>query len=149
MSAIKRNTLSFFICVFFCAAPLYSANISLNNVSGKWQGGSYLFVLGRNYTASVVIYINQNEAYVFNGIYTVENKDFLRINISEMKSGPRSQALSKQGLIRTASSRFTFFASIDQGKTRKLTLRPKEIIIDGNNSDGYFEKEIILISQSR
>jgi len=149
MSVVKRNTLFLIVCVFFFAVPLFSANISLNNISGKWQGGSYLFVLGRNYTASVIIYINTNEAYVFNGIYTVENRDFLRININEMKSGPRSQALSKQGFIRTASSRFTFFASIDQGKARKLTLRPKEIIIDGKNSDGYFEKEIVLMSQSR
>jgi hypothetical protein len=124
--------------------PLGASTVTLNDIAGSWKGGSYLFVLGRNYTATVVIYINQYEAYVFSGIYNIEKNDVLNISIREMKSGPQSEVLSKKGFSRTASSRFAFYATINKSKGKSLILRPKEIIIDGNNSEGYFEKELTL-----
>ncbi|HEY1405055.1 MAG TPA: hypothetical protein VF857_00460, partial [Spirochaetota bacterium] len=101
----------FCACLLFITMPLFSA-ITLNDVVGRWQNDSYMFIFGRNYTASVIIYINSFESYVFSGIYTIENKDVLRINISEMKSVPRSEVFSKKGFTKTASSRFLFTASL-------------------------------------
>jgi hypothetical protein len=131
--------------IFLSLSPLF-ASLSLSDPVGKWETGSYMFILNRNYSATVIIYINRNNAYVFNGVYTVDDNDILRVNISQMKSGPKSEIFSRKGFTKTASSRFLFKAAVTRKNGKKLILKPKEIVIDGNNSDGYFEKEIILSS---
>ena len=137
---MKRITL---IILFLITLPLFSEPITLTNIIGKWEGESYLFLINKNYMASVVVYINPSEAFIFNGIYTVE-KDALRININEMKSGPRSQIFQRQGFTKTASSHFVFIGELSTVKEKKLTLKPKEIVIDGTNSEGYFDQIVTL-----
>jgi hypothetical protein len=123
--------------------PVFSEPITLTNVVGRWGSDNYLFSINKNYTSSVVIYINPSEAFIFNGIYTVE-KDTLRININEMKSGSRTQINQRQGFTKTASSRFVFTGEINTSKEKTLYLRPKEIVIDGTNSEGYFDQKMTL-----
>ena len=137
---MKRITL---LILLLIAVPVFSEPVTLTNAVGKWEGGSYLFSINKNYTTSVVVYINSSEAYIFNGIYTVE-KDTLRININEMKSCARSQIYQRQGFTKTSSSRFVFIGDIQTGKEKTLTLKPKEIIIDGTNSEGYFDQIVTL-----
>ena len=136
-----RTVFVFLICL--SVSPLF-ASLSLTDPAGKWEAGSYMFILNRNYSATIIIYINKFNAYVFNGVYTVDDGDIIRISISQMKSGPKSEVFSRKGFTKTASSRFLFKAAVMNKNGKKLILKPKEIVIDGNNSDGYFEKEIIL-----
>jgi len=137
---MRRITL---IVLLIIAFPVFSEPVTLTNVVGRWEGESYLFSINKNYTASVVVYINSSEAFIFNGIYTVE-KGALRININEMKSGSRSQIYQHQGFTKTASSRFVFIGDLAVVKEKTLTLKPKEIIIDGANSEGYFDQLVTL-----
>ena len=111
---------------------------------GQWKDATYVVSLNRNCTASVIIYVNPQEAYVFNGVFTIEKDNQLRINISEMKSCPRSKAFAKSGFTKTASSRFVFTAQTRDSRGKMLILRPKEVMIDGNDSAGYFDSELTL-----
>ncbi len=122
--------------------------LSFKSVIGTWSlkysgNYGYTFSLNPSYRATVVLYLNM-EILTFRGVYTIEEGNKLRININEMKDEHRGGGRSK-GFVKAKSSYFLFGGY----KTRKngketLYLRPLAIIIDGNNSEGYFEPLIKL-----
>ena len=131
--------------VLFTAATLFAAQpLSQNDCYGRWQDGTYLLSLNRNYTASVMIFVNPTTAYIFNGVFSIEKDDQIRININEMKCCARSEAYSKSGFTKAASSRFIFAVQPSTVRGKTLILKPREITIDGSNSEGYFEPEMVL-----
>lgn len=130
-------------CLIFTMVVLEASPLSLNACFGRWQNGVYVFSFNPNYTASVIIFVNPRESFVFNGVFNVEKDNLVRININEMKSCQRASAFSKSGFSRAASSHF-IFALDPKADKHTLVAKPKEIIIDGNNSEGYFDQEIVL-----
>ncbi len=105
----------------------------------KYSGNfGYQFSFYANYRALVILYLNM-ETLVFKGVYTIEDGSKLKINIYEMKEERRSGTPSR-GFVKAKSSYFLFsgYETVKQGRTT-LLLRPRAIIIDGNNSEGYFE----------
>jgi len=117
--------------------------LNFKNIIGTWAlkysgNFGYQFSFYANYRALVILYLNM-ETLVFKGVYTIEDGSRLKINIYEMKEERRSGAPSK-GFVEAKSSYFLFngYETAKQGKTT-LYLRPRAIIIDGNNSEGYFE----------
>lgn len=117
--------------------------LSFKSVIGTWSlkypgNYGYTFSLHPSYRATVVLFLNM-EILTFRGVYTIEDGNKLRININEMKDEHRGGGRNK-GFVKAKSSYFLFGGY----KTRKsgretLYLRPMAIIIDGNNSEGYFE----------
>ena len=140
---MNRAKFSFLLSVILFI-PVFSGPMTLQNLIGQWQGPNYMFTMNGSYKATVVIMANQYESFVFNGVYTLEKDSILRININEMKSCTPGEIYSKRGFTKTSSSRFVFSAELKTEKTKTLLLKPKEIIIDGNNSDGYFEPLLTL-----
>ena len=129
--------------LFLPSLPLLSAPLSLSDCFGRWKNDIYTFSFSKNYTASIIIAINPQQCFVFNGVFNIEKDNLVRININEMKSCPRVSACSRSGFSKAASSHFIF--ALDLKTDRKtLVVRPKEIVIDGNNSEGYFDQEMIL-----
>ena len=65
----------------------------------------------------------------------------IRINIYEMKNEENISRINlKRNFTKTASSYFIFQGTIKESrKEKKLLLKPVRIVIDGRNSDGYFE----------
>lgn len=121
--------------------------INFRNISGTWSlmydnNYGYSFRLGKNYRAVVTLYLNTDRV-IFKGVYTIEEKNLLRINISEMK---REEKGGSVGAFKKAKSSYFLFQSRivqDNGKSF-LEVRPVRISIDGNDSDGYFEPLIKL-----
>ncbi|MDA3899133.1 MAG: hypothetical protein PF637_01300 [Spirochaetes bacterium] len=141
-----------FICVLlsflFFSVCLYSEpELKPEDVKGHWKlryndGFGYEFRLKDNYRAYVALYI-KNQLLVFKGVYTIDDSNVLRINISEMKDLPRSTGIENaKGFIKTSSSVFRF--AIIEKNEKIMIVEPKEIKIDGRNSAGYFEKRIEL-----
>ncbi len=123
--------------------PLTFKNI-IGNWTLKYSGNyGYTFNFYSNYRALVVLYLNM-ETLIFKGVYTIEEGNKLKINIYEMKEEHRA-AGTKKGFVKAKSSYF-LFGGHKTLKNRKETLylRPLSIIIDGNNSEGYFEPLIKL-----
>lgn len=122
--------------------------LSFKSVIGTWSlkysgNYGYTFTLNASYRATVVLYLNM-ETLIFRGVYTIEDGNKLKININEMKEEHRAGG-GKKGFVQAKSSYFLFGGY----KTRKngretLYLKPLAIIIDGNNSEGYFEPLIKL-----
>jgi len=84
------------------------------------------------------------ETLIFKGVYTIEEGNKLKINIYEMKEEHRA-AGTKKGFVKAKSSYFLFGGhKIKKNRKETLLLRPLAIIIDGNNSEGYFEPLIKL-----
>ena len=117
--------------------------LNFKNVVGTWSlkysgNYGYQFSFYANYRALVILYLN-NETLVFKGVYTIDDGNKLKINIYEMKD-ERNGGFSNKGFIKAKSSYFLFsgYQTAKQGKTT-MFLRPRSIIIDGNNSEGYFE----------
>jgi hypothetical protein len=135
----------FLITILFISLPCMAEAPTLKNVIGTWQNANYQFLLTNSYKATVIIYANAYQTFVFSGIYTVESDTKLRINISEIKTCNPAEVNSRKGFTKTASSRFVFAADIAAVKTgRQMNIKPKEIIIDGNSSEGYFDSNISL-----
>ena len=122
--------------------------LSFKSVIGTWSlkysgNYGYTFSLNPSYRATVVLYLNM-ETLTFRGIYTIEDGSKLRININEMKDEYRGGGSSK-GFVKVKSSYFLFGGyKTRKGGRESLYLRPLAIIIDGNNSEGYFEPLIKL-----
>ncbi|MBN2158144.1 MAG: hypothetical protein JW807_02020 [Spirochaetes bacterium] len=122
--------------------------LSFTSVVGNWRlkysgNYGYAFSLYANYRALVVLYLNM-ETLFFKGVYTIEEGNKLKINIYEMKEEHRSGRRSK-GYVRAQSSYFLFGGhKVRKNKKETLYLRPLAIVIDGNNSEGYFEPLIKL-----
>ena len=117
--------------------------LTFKNVVGTWAlkysgNFGYQFSLYANYRALVILYLNM-ETLVFKGVYTIDEGSRLKINIIEWKEERRSGG-SGRGFVKAKSSYFLFngYQTVKQGRTT-LFLRPRAIIIDGNNSEGYFE----------
>jgi len=98
----------------------------------------------------VILYLN-NHALVFKGVYTFEGNNLVRINIYEMKKSRRLSRINlHSGFVKAKSSFFKFSVELKDRKKEKLLLvRPRNITIDGNNSDGYFEPLIKLKRRGR
>lgn len=136
--------LSYICALIFLVLPLKAENANLQSLVGQWHSPNYLFIMNSSYKATVVILANKYQSFVFNGIYTLEKDSVLHISINEIKTCTPGDVYSKKGFTKTASSRFVFSADLKKDKLKILSLKPKEIVIDGNNSDGYFEPMISL-----
>lgn len=124
--------------------------VTYQALAGKWglhYSGNYGydFFLAANYRAIVILYLH-TQAIVFKGVMALEDPETLRINIVEMKSEPRVTGINHNwGFSKAKSSYFLFKVRLlDKNKSRTLELRPARIIIDGNDSEGYFEPIIKL-----
>ncbi|OHD63256.1 MAG: hypothetical protein A2176_11770 [Spirochaetes bacterium RBG_13_51_14] len=121
--------------------------LTFKSVIGTWTlkysgNYGYNFSFYSNYRALIVLYLNM-ETLIFKGVYTIEDNK-LKINIYEMKEQHRAGGINR-GFVKAKSSYF-LFGGYKTTKNRKetLRLRPLAIIIDGNNSEGYFEPLIKL-----
>lgn len=117
--------------------------LSFKSVIGTWSlkysgNYGYTFSLNPSYRATVVLFLNM-EILTFRGVYTIEDGNKLRININEMKDEHRGGGRNR-GFVKAKSSYF-LFGGYKSGKSGRETLylKPLAIIIDGNNSEGYFE----------
>lgn len=124
--------------------------IDFKNISGSWvlmydNNYGYSFKLGKNYKAVVILYLS-TASVVFKGVYTIEDKNILRINISEMKREEKVKGINTySGFKKAKSSYFLFQSRIVNDNSKKfLEIRPATISIDGNDSGGYFEPLIRL-----
>lgn len=124
--------------------------VSFETISGSWElkyanRYGYTFRFYKNYRAVVILYLN-NHSLIFKGVYTLEGDSQVRINIYEMKKSRRTSGLNlSSGFVKAKSSYFVFTAKLrKKGKGHLLLVSPRRIIIDGNNSDGYFEPVIKL-----
>lgn len=155
---MKKSILVIF-SVFLFLFPVSSASgedagsksaLSFTSLRGTWEliygdNYGYYFRFDRNYKAIVVLYLNDSSV-IFKGVYTIEDANTLRINISAMKREERLKDLDfKEGFVTVNSSYFIFKGRITGGlKTKKLELKPDTISIDGSDSEGYFEPLIEL-----
>ncbi len=102
----------------------------------------YEFRFQTNYRAFCIIYSGTN-AIIFKGIYSIE-KDTLTININEMKNEENIYRMDLgRKFTKITSSYFIFNMELNgKDKNKTLVLKPVKIIIDGNDSNGYFESEV-------
>ena len=152
----KNLILSFFLIIFLFNGVSRSETveqINFKNVSGSWalmydNNYGYNFRLGKNYKAVVILYLS-TASVIFKGVYTIEDKNILRINISEMKREEKVKGLNTgSGFKKAKSSYFLFQSRIIQENGRSfLEVRPATISIDGNDSEGYFEPLIRLVRE--
>jgi predicted RecB family nuclease len=125
--------------------------VTFDSIVGRWylmypESLGYEMQFYKNYRALVVLYL-QNHALLFKGVYTLlEEENRVRINIYEMKRSESVTALNKgSGFTEAKSSYFLFqCGTTGQKQERRLVVRPLEIIIDGNDSDGFFEPVLRL-----
>jgi len=129
--------------------------VTFETISGTWElkypnNYGYTFRFFKNYRSIVILYLN-NHALVFKGVYTFEGSNLVRINIYEMKKSRRLSGINlHSGFVKAKSSFFKFSVELRERKKNKLLLvRPRNITIDGNNSDGYFEPLIKLKRRGR
>ena len=155
---MKKKILAVFSAVFFLLTLKFAsgeesnakAGLSFANLRGTWEliygdNYGYSFRFDKNYKAIVVLYLNDSSV-IFKGVYTIEDADTLRINISAMKREERLKDLDyKEGFVNVKSSYFIFKGRITgNAKARKLELKADTISIDGSDSEGYFEPLIEL-----
>ena len=124
--------------------------LQFSDIHGRWQllyrgNYGYEFRFFKNYKAVCIIYM-QNNVIVFKGIYTFDNPQTIRININQMKYVDGCcDVNTTTGFAQVKSSYFLFNANIMTKNNKKmLELKPLSIVIDGSNSDGYFEPVIVL-----
>jgi hypothetical protein len=136
--------LIFLLLIIFLITPS-SASLKFNDLNGRWRliyGGNYgyEFRFHKSFRALCILYLRSN-AHVFKGVYTIEEGNKIRINISEMKNEQSSTSINmNKNFVKTSSSYFIFEGEIKKSKNKKiLELKPIKIIIDSNDSDGYFE----------
>jgi len=155
LNVIFRRIIVFSAVLFILIAqkPSYSQSeelVNFKNVNGTWSlvygnDYGYNFKFGKNYRAVVILYLNTS-SIIFKGIYTIEDKGKLRINISEMKREEKIKNLNtRSGFNKAKSSYFIFHGKLIKEESGKfLELRPVKISIDGNDSEGFFEPLIKL-----
>jgi len=146
----KCTPIILMMLILVSSLPLYSDSLKLADIQGKWQlkyqgNYGYFFHFQKNYRVLCIIYLN-TRAVVFKGVYTLEDEKTIRINISEMKTEDNFARLNlNTRFSMTSSSYFIFNGVYESGKgSPMLEISPKKIIIDGNNSEGYFELRIKL-----
>lgn len=147
-TAMENGTILSFRNAFPAGNSEAGIPLSFKNVIGTWSlkysgNYGYTFSLHSSYKAIVILYLNM-ETLIFRGVYTIEEGNKLRININEMKDEHRGGG-SRKGFVKAKSSYFLFggYKTSKSGR-ETLYLRPLSIIIDGNNSEGYFEPLIKL-----
>ncbi|HQL44324.1 MAG TPA: hypothetical protein PL073_10590 [Spirochaetota bacterium] len=130
-----------------------SAALEFSDFHGRWKllyrgNYGYEFRFAKNYQAVCILYL-QNNAVVFKGVYTLDNPQTLRINISQMKNVDNINTVyGAGGFSNVNSSYFLFHAALVKKDTKKmLELKPLSIVIDGITSEGYFEPVILLQKQ--
>ena len=122
--------------------------VTFETIHGQWhlmypESLGYEIQFYKNYRSLVILYLG-NHVQLFKGVYTIEEDSRVKINIYEMKRG-ESAVNRESGFFKTTSSYFLFQCyTTGQKQNRRLVLKPVKIIIDGNNSDGYFEPVLRL-----
>jgi len=124
--------------------------ITFETIKGQWhlvypESLGYEMQFYKNYRSFIVLYLG-NHALLFKGIYTIEEGDKVRINIYEMKRSESTTAINKEsGFTKTKSSYFLFQCyTAGEKQNKRLILKPVKIVIDGNDSDGFFEPVLRL-----
>jgi hypothetical protein len=147
---MSRKLIALFTLFFLALYSAPAQSISAPELNGKWRllyrgDYGYQFEFYRNYKALCIVFLH-NKAVIFKGVYTLEDNDTIRINVSEMKTQDSISWLNVySGFNKTAATYFTFRAHREAPKNRDvLQLTPLKIIIDGNTSEGYFEPLIKL-----
>lgn len=155
---MKKNILALFSAVLFLFTSNFvsgddtgsKTGLSFTNLRGTWEliygdNYGYSFRFDKNYKAIVILYLNDSSV-IFKGVYTIEDANTLRINISAMKREERLKDLDyKEGFVNVKSSYFIFKGRITgSSKAKKLELKSDTISIDGSDSEGYFEPLIEL-----
>ncbi len=135
------------ICVCAMLFAFAAEAINFKEVVGTWRlyyrgNFGYEFSFNKSYRAVCVVRFKETSIY-FRGVYTIDERKHLRINISEMKNEEPGSTGKYNSVF---SSYFVFDAKrYQQGKKEYLELRPIDIVINGNASDGYFEPIIKLV----
>lgn len=124
--------------------------VNFKTLRGSWNllygnNYGYSFRFYENYRAIVILYLNDN-SIIFKGVYNIESSDSIRINISEMKRAQSVKNLDlKGGFGKPKESHFIFNTHITtSGGKRYLELKRQTILIEGNDSIGFFEPDIKL-----
>lgn len=124
--------------------------VTTASIIGRWSliyadNYGYSFTFFKNFRALIVIYL-KTSAILFKGVYTIEENNSIRVNIVEMKNEESIQNInSGRDFVKTQKSYFIFRGSIrEREKKKALIVKPEKIIIDGSNSEGYFEPLIKL-----
>ena len=148
---MKRLLICF--TMFFLAVTIALYALQFTDLHGKWlltyRGNyGYEFRFYKNYQALCIIYIQTN-SILFKGVYTLDNPQTVRINVNQMKNVDSVTAINTTtGFSQVKSSYFLFNAAIITKNSKKmLELKPLSIVIDGINSEGYFEPTILLQKQ--
>jgi hypothetical protein len=124
-----------------------SKPVTMQDLPGTWtlrypQNYGYTFRFYPSYKALVIIYLN-NHSLVFKGVYSIKNDSQLLVNIIAMKRVSGKQGIySNRGFKSTRNSQFMFQSYFS--KKKQLVLKVKKSMIDGSDSNGYFEKHIAL-----
>ena len=147
---MKKIISSILTLLILVPCVLSGKPIGFKDVAGRWRllyrgNYGYDFYFYNNYRAIVIVYL-RSSAVVFRGVYTIEENNQIRINISEMKNEPSATNINlKSRFVKTSSSYFTFIVDREDAKGKKiLSLKPGRIVIDGLDSEGYFEPVIKL-----
>ena len=150
---LMKRFMLFAVLLMAVSTGSYAENLKFRDVQGKWSlmfrgNYGYEFRFSKSYRAICILYL-LSSSLIFKGVYTIEEGNKLRINISEMKNEESVNGLNlSKKFVKTTSSYFVFQAEVRKEKKGKmLVLRPQKIFIDGNNSEGYFEPEIKLESR--
>ena len=124
--------------------------VTVGNVIGKWNliyadNYGYSFSFFKNYKALIIIYL-KTSAIIFKGVFTIEEKSIIRVNIIEMKHEESVQNMNfNRDFVKTQKSYFLFKGNVkEKDRKKSLIVKPEKIIIDGSNSEGYFEPVIKL-----
>lgn len=142
---IKFSAMKAFLMIFCITIAAYGINF--NEVIGTWRlyyrgNYGYEFAFNKSYRAVCVVRFKETSIY-FRGVYTIDERKNLRINISEMKN----EEPGSSGKYNSVSSSYFIFDAkrYQQGGKDYLELRPIDIVINGNTSDGYFEPIMKLV----
>lgn len=143
----NRVTVLFLFLILLLSPVMHAEPVRLADLPGRWQllyrgNYGYQFQFFKNFRAICTVYLNTS-AVIFKGVYTIEDGNKIRINVNEMKNESKAHQMNK--FVKTSSTYFIFDAKYEQSKKSKvLELVPIRSIIDGNNSEGYFEPLIKL-----
>ena len=142
---MKGSASKIFIIFLLFSVSLPLLSLERKDFYGNWSliykdGYGYEFRFKENYIAYVILF-QKNSFWVFKGVYSVENNE-LCINISDMKSEKNRSKIEKSDDFLKARSRFVF--KVKKQSKSSIELTPKTIIVDDNESPGYFEPDLIL-----
>jgi hypothetical protein len=135
------------LVVLLLAPCAMVSGLTFSDFHGTWRlmyrgNYGYEFSFNKSYRAYCAIYL-QDRTIFFRGVYTLDEKNNLRINVSEMQNRESGQPGRFTPI---SSSYFIFGASRYKAGGRDfLEIRPLTIIINGNSSEGYFEPVIKLV----